>query len=99
MSSDITVGTVGVQAQSTIAIKPTYLVYLIAKKMEKFISLDKPELLQGFIQMKGFFTTAGDDELKDISLILSETKKENYVEILVPSHRVYLIKNLYYKAK
>jgi hypothetical protein len=61
MSNDIAIGTVaGMPAIGTISKKPSYLVILEDlngknRIIRKFITVDKPEFLQGFIQVKGFF--------------------------------------------
>ena len=105
MGQDIAVGSVGIPAVSPGNKKPPYLTLLDlpgskGKNCEKFISIDKPELLSGFIQAKGFFCADSEDDImKNISELLTTTKKELYVEMMFPAHRIISIKNLVFKAK
>lgn len=85
--------------------KPPYLITLengVSGKnhlYQRFISLDKPEAINGFIQVKGIFTDCSEDEIiKAFSDILTTTPKESILEMMFPLHRVYSIRNLVFNA-
>jgi hypothetical protein len=105
MSNDIAIGPAGLPVIAPISKKPIYLLLLDSlgtkgKNLEKFIAIDKPELLNGFVQVKGFFSSESEDEItKTFSELLTSTKKELYVEMMFPWHRVWSIKSLVFKAK
>lgn len=86
-----------------LAKKPPHLIYLTdskGKATEKFLSLDKPEFLNGFIQVKGIYTNIDDDEInKNFFDILTNSSKELIYEMIFPWHRISGIKNLVFKAK
>lgn len=98
---DFAVGAVGVPSVGHQARKPCYLVVLstTAKKTENFISLDKPDLLNGFIQAKGFYTDQSEEEVvKDFVNLVASTPKETYLDIMFPWHRVQSIRSLVFNA-
>jgi hypothetical protein len=105
MSSDIAIVPAGLPNVSTTIKKPAHLIVLESvggktKNFEKFIAIDKPELLNGFVFTKGFFCTESDEDImKNLSSLLTETKKELYVEMFFPWHRVCSIKSLVFRAK
>lgn len=84
--------------------KPPYLVTLLTSGMkapgkELFISLDKPESINGFIQVKGFFCVKTEDEIvKSFNEIISNNSRENIVEMMFPLHRVFHIRSLVFNA-
>jgi hypothetical protein len=81
---DFTVGTVGIPQMGAISKKPSYLVTLEdvsgkskTKGVRQFITLDKPDLLVGFIQVKGVYSDLDEAEIaSDFSSILAGTPKE-----------------------
>jgi hypothetical protein len=114
--TDIAVGAVGnvtdtgailVSGVGTVSInkKPIYLLVLESltgktRTLEKFLSLDKPDLLNGFVQVKGAYVENDISVIeKDYINILSSVKKENVVEIMFPWHRIVSMQNLIFKAK
>lgn len=102
MSSDIGLGVVGIPNVGGVSKKPPHLVELMEGKTKNyFLAQDKPELLLGFIQVKGCFLSLIEVEvaLKDINAFVAQISKENIFEMLLPSHRVLSIKNLLFKAK
>lgn len=102
MSSDIGLSVVGIPNVGGVSKKPPHLVEMTEGKNKiYFLSLDKPELLLGFIQVKGCFVSSTEIEvaLKDIVTFITQISKENIFEMLLPSHRVLSIKNLLFKAK
>ncbi len=98
---DIAIGPVGIPNTAALAKKPPHLVSLIdGKKIQLFFSLDKPESLNGFIQVKGFYVEGTEEEVsKNYLNIMGSTSKDVYVEMYFPLHRVISIKNLMFKAK
>jgi hypothetical protein len=102
MSSDIGLGIVGIPNVGGVSKKPPHLVELVEGKIKSyFLSLDKPEILLGFIQVKGCFLSATEIEkaLTDISTFVTQIPKENIFDMMLPTHRVLTIKNLLFKAK
>lgn len=98
---DFAIGTVGIPSVGTQKIKPCYLVVLStsAKKTENFISLDKPDLLNGFIQAKGFFTDLSEEEaIKGFVEVVTSTPKDQYLDMMFPWHRVQSIRSLVFNA-
>lgn len=92
-------------AQAASLKKPPYLITLddgLAGKVrlfQRFISLDKPESLNGFIQVKGIFCDKDEEEIiKSFSDILLGTPKESILEMMFPLHRIYHIRSLVFNA-
>lgn len=101
---DFAVGVTAVlPTAGALAKKPPHLIYLLDSKgklSEKFLSLDKPEFLNGFIQIKGIYTEVPDDEInKNFFDLLTNSPKELIYEMIFPWHRVAAVKNLVFKAK
>ena len=101
---DIAIGSVGIPTTVAVSKKPPYLIYFEesnSKKIpKKFITLDKPEMLSGFIQVKGFFTDLSEDEvIKNYSEVLTSVSKELILEVLIPWHRISYIRSLVFKQK
>jgi len=98
---DYAVGSVGIPSVGHQARKPCYLVVLstTSKKTENFISLDKPDLLNGFIQTKGFYSDLSEEDLvKGFAEVVASTPKETYLDIMFPVHRVQSIRSLVFNA-
>ncbi len=89
---------------SQISKKPSYLVLLEdtvgkTKLIKRFITLDKPDILQGFIQVKGFFTDEDEDTIiNNLSDLLTSVKKELICEMMFPVHRIINIRSLVFNA-
>lgn len=112
-SKDIAVGAVGVTDGGIVLAgtlnktaanlnKPPYLIVFEKNinKNQKFITLDKPEFLNGFIQVKGIFSNLSTEEiLKNYAGVLTSTPKELYLEVLIPVHKIEHIINLVFKQK
>jgi hypothetical protein len=98
---DIAIGPVGIPNTAALAKKPPHLVVLLDGKEKKlFLSLDKPELLPGFIQVKGFYVSGSEDDAsKNYVTLMGSTAKDLYYEMCFPVQRVHSIKNLMFKAK
>lgn len=94
-----------VPAGSIISKKPCYLVALesltkTGKTTTKFfLALDKPELLQGFIGVKGYFVDETEDTIAtNFSSIMNDTPKEAILDMMFPSAKVLQIRNLFFNA-
>jgi hypothetical protein len=103
---DFAVGSVGLPSVGHISKKPAYLVILEEPAAGKskaslryFISLDKPDLLNGFIQMKGVYCDDSEDHItKNFSDIISSTPKESIMDIMFPWHKIHSIRSLVFNA-
>lgn len=100
---DFAIGSVGIPSVGSAPKKPPYLVSLEpnagSKKAVLFIALDKPDLLNGFIQVKGIYVDVTEDKVtKNFAEILAETPKEEILDIMFPWHRVVSIRNLVFNA-
>ena len=109
MSNDIAVSVSNrVPMGSPIMNKPSYLITLEqdttskTKSLKYFITLEKPELLNGFVQAKGLFAAKGVTEEKIItsfSEILTSADKVLILEVLLPWHKICSIRSLVFRAK
>ncbi len=99
---DFAVGSVGIPSVGKVISKPCYLVALtnpIGKKPLHFISIDKPDLLEGFIQAKGYFSDLSDEDLvKSYAEVVANAPLDSRVEMMFPHHRVLSIRNLVFSA-
>ena len=84
--------------------KPPYLITLHDKtaknnSFQRFISMDKPELMNGYIQVKGIRCEKEEEEIiKDFVSIITSSPKENVLELMLPNHRVFEIRSLVFNA-
>lgn len=106
MSTDIAVSTVAsLPSVGSLSKKPSYLIILEDfngknRITKKFITVDKPEFLQGFIQVKGFFCDLEEEEInKKFLELLTFTSKELIYDILFPWHKICSIRSLVFKQK
>lgn len=106
MSNDIAVGAVTVVNQSLKTNKPSYLVVYEdvpngkTKQTKRFVTIDKPDTNSSFIQMKGMHTELSDEELNSsYQEVLTNAPREVILELMVPWHRVFLVRSLVFKAK
>lgn len=88
---------------SPISKKPSYLVTLEASgakgKVQRFIAIDKPEFLQGCVQVKGVYLDESEDAIiNNVSGILTSIKKELVLEVIFPWHRICSIRSLVFNA-
>lgn len=106
MSNDIAIGITNVPMGSGVPVKraPAHLITLEKNNgkvflVERFISLDRPEALNGFINVKGFFSDSSEGEIiKSFSDLLTSYPKELLLEMMFPLHRVISIRNLIFNA-
>jgi len=99
---DIAVGITAAPMQmGALSKKPPHLITLeYGKQIKIFISLDKPDILNGFIQVKGMFIDDSEDEvIKNFSDILTNSSKELICDIMFPWHKIVSVRNLIFKAK
>jgi len=93
-----------VPSGGVISKKPNYLITLEdnsckSKVLTRFITLDKPDFLDGFILVKGIFTDIEEDAvINNISNILTTLKKELILEVMFPHHRIHSIRSLVFNA-
>ena len=93
----------GIAVNNTISKKPHYLILLkddVANKVQTFIAIDKPDLLEGFVQVKGFYSNESQENIIENFLEISKsTAKDDLVEILFPWHRINSIRSLVFNAQ
>ena len=102
MDKDFAIGVVATPTNlNVLSKKPAYLLSLSDnKKVVNFITLDKPELLNGFISVKGMFCESTQEEIiKNFSDILTNVQKELVLEMMFPHHRVLSIRSLVFRSK
>jgi hypothetical protein len=85
--------------------KPPFLITLEdgmkgkERVFQRFISLDKPQSENGFVQVKGIFCDKEQEEIiKNFTDILTGTPKELYLEMMFPLHRIFDIRSLVFNA-
>lgn len=80
--------------------KPSYLIILaLGKGFEYFIADNRPETMNSFVQVKGFFTTQLEKTIvANYADIIDKTPKEEILEMMFPIHRVHSIRSLTYNA-
>lgn len=105
---DLSIPMTALPPAGAISKKPPHLILLedtsstkskLATK--KFITTDKPDIMiNGIIQAKGIFVEVDELEIAgSFSELLLSAKKEDYMEMMFPLHRVINIRNLVFKAK
>lgn len=101
---DFAVGSVGIPSVGHVSKKPCYLITLVdpagkGTVVSRFISLDKPDLQNGFIQVKGIFSDVSEDNIvKTFTDIVAAAPKESILDMLFPWHRVHSIRSLVFNA-
>ena len=101
---DFVVSVTGIPNVGYVSKKPCYLISLEdvkgkSKVVNYFISIDKPDFQTNFVQAKGFYSDLEEDEiLKKFGEIVVNTPKENIVDMMFPSHRIYSIRSLVFNA-
>jgi hypothetical protein len=102
---DFAIGVATLPPVGALAKKPPYLITLEpesgkSKVAKKFITNEKPELLNGFISVKGIYSDAEDDEIiKNYSDLLTNSPKELVLEMMFPWHKICSIRSLIFRAK
>lgn len=105
MPSDIAVGPTTILPSGAPTLKkPPYLITLTSDNTKnrsnlKFISLDRPESMNGFIQVKGIYCDSSEEEIiKSFAELLNNSPKDLILEMMFPLHRVYCIRSLVFNA-
>ena len=105
MPIDLGVNAITQSTSAPVLKKPPFLIILDdgltgkVRNFQRFISLDKPESTNGFVQVKGIFCDKEEDEIvKSFMDILGASPKENTLEMMFPLHRIYHIRSLVFNA-
>lgn len=103
MSNDFAVGaTSAIPQVGGLNKKPNYLITLNEpnkKNFSYFITIDKPDLLQGLIQTKGIYSEFNEDHIiNNLNEVLTNIKKELILEVMLPWHRIHSIRSLVFNA-
>jgi hypothetical protein len=111
MSSDFAIAPTLTLPSATSRTKPSYLIvlesssFLPSKKTSaaparRFITFDKPSLLNGFVEVKGFWTELSEEIISaTFSDVISNIPKEEVVELMIPFHKIDYMKSLVFKQK
>lgn len=84
--------------------KPVYLITLLKKsgkteEVQRIISLDKPQITNGFIEIKGFYCEKDEEEItRTFHSIIERLPKEEIKEKMIPIHRIDDITSLVFSA-
>lgn len=82
--------------------KPAHLITLIDSsklKFEYFLCLDKPDFFYNHLQVKGFVCKSSEKEIhKNYNKLLLDSK-DILEDVMIPLHRVYLVKNLIFNSQ
>lgn len=101
---DFAVGAVGIPQVGYVSKKPIYLIKIEGsvgknKGLAHFICIDKPDLLNGFIQVKGFYSDESEEDIaKNFGDLLSAVPKESILDIYFPWHKIHSIRSLVFNA-
>jgi hypothetical protein len=103
---DFAISVTSAPNMGTISRKPSYLVTLEdasgkgkTKGIARFITLDKPDFHDSFIQVKGVYSDLSEDDIvSDFVDILSKTKKEEFLDMMFPVQKVCSIRSLVFNA-
>lgn len=97
---DLAIGVTTMPPVGTFRSKPSYLITLDGKTQKRFITLDKPEIQNGFVQAKGIYSEESEDDIvqKYVDL-LTNSPKELILEMMFPLAKVACIRSLVFKAK
>lgn len=104
MPTDIAIGAANLPTGAPTLKKPVYLVVLAdgsgkTAAITQFIALDRPELTQSFISVRGFYTDEEEENIvKGFADIVSKTPKETMLEMMFPVHRIRSIRSLVFNA-
>jgi hypothetical protein len=107
MSNDINISATNrIPVGGVLLSKPSYLIVLQdgtgkTKTYQYFITLDRPEFMNGFIQVKGMYDPNNTEDviIKNYADILTTAEKDLYCELFLPTHRICEIRSLVFKAK
>jgi hypothetical protein len=101
---DFAIGTVGIPQVGQISAKPRYLISLTdptskSKSLIYFIAQDKPGFEANFISVKGFYCSKSEEDIvASFAEIIATTSKDVIQDLLIPNHRVHMIRSLVFNA-
>jgi hypothetical protein len=97
---DFAIGVAVTPPVGALSKKPAHLITLEGKPIKRFISIDKPELLNGFIQVKGIYSEEDESEIVNkFPDLLTNSPKELILEVWFPLHKISSIRSLVFRAK
>lgn len=80
--------------------KPSYLITLDSKPVKRFITADKPEIQNGFVQVKGMYSEEEENVIiQKYSELLTDAPKELILEMMFPLQKITSIRSLVFRAK
>lgn len=101
---DFAVSSVGIPSVGQVSKKPCYLIIIEDtagknKTHEHFIAFDKPDLLNGFIQVKGVFVDLSEEEISSRFVnVIGTTPKESILDMMFPWHKIHSVRSLVFNA-
>jgi hypothetical protein len=102
---DFAISVTSAPNMGTISRKPSYLVTLEdsssgkGTKHRRFITIDKPDMQNGFVLVKGTYSDLSEDEIAGSFIeILSSTPKEELLDMMFPAQKVFSIRSLVFNA-
>lgn len=101
---DLAVGVTSLPPVGALRTKPSYLITLEtnlkAMPIKRFITLDKPEIQNGFVQAKGIYSEENEDSIVEKYVdLLTTSPKELVLEMMFPIYRILSIRSLVFRAK
>ena len=101
---DLAIGVTSLPPVGTLRQKPSYLITLEANSKatptKRFITTDKPEIQNGFVQVKGVYSEENEDSIAEKYVdILTSSPKELVLEMMFPIYRILNIRSLVFRAK
>lgn len=98
---DLAVGVTALPPVGGLRQKPSYLITLETNKsVKRFITTDKPEIQNGFVQVKGVYSDEDEDDIvQKYNELLTNSPKELILEMMFPLQKIASIRSLVFKAK
>jgi hypothetical protein len=97
---DLAIGVTTMPPVGVISRKPSYLITLDGKTQKRFVTLDKPEIQNGFVQAKGIYSEESEDDIvQKYADLLTSSPKELILEMMFPLAKIVSIRSLVFKAK
>lgn len=102
---DFAISVTSAPAIGTISRKPSYLVTLDdsttgkGTRTRRFITIDKPDMQNGFILVKGAYSDLSEKEIvSTFTEILSSTPREDLLDMMFPAQKIFSIRSLVFNA-
>jgi hypothetical protein len=98
---DFAIGvTTAIPNPASVSKRTPYLIYLKVKPIKRFISLDKPDVQNNCVQVKGLYSDLPEDEIiKKFQDILTTAPKEVILDVMFPLHEISSMRSLIFRAK